>query len=141
MYTVKDVAKIFKLSVHTIRYYDDLGLIPYAKRSQANTRLFDDNDLEWIFMILVLRDTGMNLKKIKHYFDLYKKGDVTLSERLKLMQEQRDKTISQLNELQVQLDILNQKVNHYKNLSKGGAGTWNHEYIQSLIAKKKSTIT
>lgn len=39
MYTVKEVARLLGVSVHTVRYYDDRGLIPGTKRNSANQRL------------------------------------------------------------------------------------------------------
>lgn len=49
MYTVKAVAELLGVSVHTVRYYDDRGLIPGTKRNAANQRLFDDMEVEWFF--------------------------------------------------------------------------------------------
>jgi DNA-binding transcriptional MerR regulator len=48
-YTVKDVAKRTKLSVHTIRYYAKEGLIPNIQRSESGIRMFKESDLEWFF--------------------------------------------------------------------------------------------
>lgn len=39
MYTVKEVADILGVSVHTVRYYDDQGLIPGTKRDSYNQRI------------------------------------------------------------------------------------------------------
>lgn len=44
-YTVKDVAKIMNVSTHTVRYYDNEGLIPFVSRTQSNVRLFSDYNL------------------------------------------------------------------------------------------------
>ena len=41
-YTVKEVAAIMGLSTYTIRYYDNIGLIPEVDRSEGNIRLFSD---------------------------------------------------------------------------------------------------
>ena len=47
MYTVKQVADILGVSVHTVRFYDDKGLIPGKKQNSANQRIFDEMQLEW----------------------------------------------------------------------------------------------
>ena len=65
MYTVKEVAEILGVSVHTVRYYDDQGLIPGTKRDSYNQRIFDDMELEWLFVSISLRDTGLPLKGLK----------------------------------------------------------------------------
>ena len=69
MYTVKEVADILGVSVHTVRYYDDQGLIPGTKRDSYNQRIFDDMELEWLFVSISLRDTGLPLKEIKRYIE------------------------------------------------------------------------
>ena len=70
MYTVKQAAGILGISVHTVRYYDDKGLIPGTKRNSANQRMFDDDELEWLFVSVTLRKTGLSLAKIKRYITL-----------------------------------------------------------------------
>jgi DNA-binding transcriptional MerR regulator len=42
MYTVKEVAQKTNLTVHTIRFYTDKGLIPNVQRNKNNARLFEE---------------------------------------------------------------------------------------------------
>lgn len=74
MYTVKQVAEILGVSAHTVRFYDDKGLIPGTKRNDANQRIFDDLDLEWLFVSITLRSTGLSISEVRHYIDLYNLG-------------------------------------------------------------------
>ena len=60
-------------------YYDDRGLIPGTKRNAANQRLFDDMEVEWLFLSLTLKNTGLSLKDGKHYIELYQKGDSNIT--------------------------------------------------------------
>ncbi len=101
MYTVKEVAELLGVSVHTVRYYDDRGLIPGTKRNSANQRLFDDMEVEWLFISLTLKNTGLSLKDVKHYIELYQQGDSTLSERYEIMRMQKEKTIQEMEELKL----------------------------------------
>jgi DNA-binding transcriptional MerR regulator len=133
MYTVKEVAEMLGVSVHTVRYYDDKGLIPGTKRNAANQRLFDDMEVEWLFVSLTLKNTGLSLKDVKHYIDLYQQGDSTLSERYKLMTEQKEKTLLEMEELKLRLAVLDRKIDHYGKLLDGEEDTWSHEYMQKLI--------
>ena len=81
MHTVKAVAELLGVSVHTVRYYDDRGLIPGTKRNAANQRLFDDMEVGWLFLSLTLKNIGLSLKDVKHCIELYQQGDSTLQER------------------------------------------------------------
>ena len=72
MYSVKEVAEIFNISVHKVRYYDDCGLIPDVIRDSSKKRIFSDESLEWFFICITLRNTGLSIKNIKNYVELYK---------------------------------------------------------------------
>lgn len=133
MYTVKQAAQILGVSVHTVRYYDDRGLIPGTKRNSANQRLFDDNELEWLFVSITLRNTGLSVKEVRRYIELYQQGDVTLPERYNIMLEQRKKTLDEMEQLKVRLAVLDKKIEHYGKLLNGEEDEWSHEYIQKLI--------
>ena len=135
MYTVKEVAELLGVSVHTVRYYDDMGLIPGTKRNAANQRLFDDLEVEWLFVSLTLKNTGMSLKDVKHYIELYGRGDSTLPERYEIMKKQKEKTIQEMEELKLRLAVLDRKIEHYEKLLEGEEDTWSHEYMQDLIRK------
>ena len=118
VYTVKAVAELLGVSVHTVRYYDDRGLIPGTKRNAANQRLFDDMEVEWLFLSLTLKNTGLSLKDLKHYIELYQQGDSTLQERYKLLREQKEKTHQEMENLKLRLAVLNRKIDHYRKLLK-----------------------
>ena len=136
MYTVKEVAELLGVSVHTVRYYDDKGLIPGTKRNAANQRLFDDMEVEWLFVSLTLKNTGLSLKDVKHYIELYGRGDSTLPERYEIMRKQKEKTLQEIEELKLRLAVLDRKIDHYGKLLEGEKDTWSHEYMQELIRKE-----
>lgn len=135
MYTVKEVADILGVSVHTVRYYDDQGLIPGTKRDSYNQRIFDDMELEWLFVSISLRDTGLPLKEIKRYIELYQQGDSTLQQRFEIMSKQREKTLEEIENLRLRIKVLDRKVDHYAKLLAGKEDEWSHEYMQKLIWK------
>lgn len=137
MYTVKQVAAILGVSVHTVRYYDDKGLIPGTKRNSANQRMFDNDELEWLFVSITLRNTGLSLAEIKRYITLYQQGDGTLKERYQIMQAQRERTLQEMEDLKLRLAVLDKKLEHYGKLLNGEDDTWSHEYMKNLIWKGK----
>ena len=64
MHTVKEVAELLVVSVHTARYYDDRELFPGTERYSANQRLFDDMEIKWLLVGLTLKNTGLSLKDV-----------------------------------------------------------------------------
>lgn len=46
MKTVKEVSKLAGISIRTLRYYDEMGLLRPTQVSEAGYRLYDDKALE-----------------------------------------------------------------------------------------------
>lgn len=64
-YMISAVAELYKLHPQTLRLYERAGLLK-PSRSQGNTRLYTDQDLERLEVILTLtRDLGVNLAGIE----------------------------------------------------------------------------
>ena len=65
MRTVKEVSELTGISVRTLQYYDRIGLLPPADRTQAGYRLYDDAALERLQQILLFRELAFPLSEIK----------------------------------------------------------------------------
>lgn len=65
MRTVKEVSQLTGISVRTLHYYDEIGLLKPSKTSEAGYRLYDDKALETLQQILFFREFDMPLAKIK----------------------------------------------------------------------------
>lgn len=108
-YTVCEVAKRLNLSPHTIRYYGKEGLLTFVERDQNGNRIFKESDFERLFIIASLKRAGMTIKQIREFTILCDKGDSTISQRLKIIMEQRETVEEQITELQDALDVLKYK--------------------------------
>ncbi len=86
-YTIKEVAEKLNISQYTLRYYDKEGLIPYLKREKNGIRRYTDEDIDWINMIISLRNIDMPITKIHEYITLYLQGDKTIEQRRELIQK------------------------------------------------------
>ncbi len=64
-YMISAVAEIYHVHPQTLRLYERLGLLK-PSRTQGNTRVYTDQDLERLDVILTLsRDMGVNLAGIE----------------------------------------------------------------------------
>ena len=144
-YTVKDVAKRTKLSVHTIRYYAKEGLIPNIERSERGIRMFKESDLEWFFLIDCMKKTGMSIKDIKAFSDLYKQGDSTIDQRLDMFIQRRRDLEKQIDEMQEILDIVKYKLWYYQTAKEAGTTAIHNtikeedipEVIRAIMKKRR----
>ena len=126
MYTIKEVADKMEISEHTLRFWAKSGFFPSIKRNENNIRLFSEDDLNWVKIVKCLRSIGTETKLVKRYIDLCIIGDSTIPERYEIIKTTKEKALQQMEELKVQLDLLNYKEAHYKNLIKNNLGdSWN----------------
>jgi MerR family transcriptional regulator/heat shock protein HspR len=72
-YMISAVAELYKLHPQTRRLYERVGLLK-PSRSQGNTRLYTDSDLERLEVILTLtREMGVNLAGIEVVLNMREK--------------------------------------------------------------------
>ena len=65
IYLIKDLARITGLSIYTIKYYLNLGLIKEIGRSrETNFRYFDSSTAAALNRIISYKRKGMSLNKI-----------------------------------------------------------------------------
>lgn len=69
MKTVKEVSRLTGVSVRTLRYYDQIGLLRPSAVSKAGYRLYDDGALERLQLILLYRELQFPLKDIARILD------------------------------------------------------------------------
>ena len=72
-YMISAVAELYQLHPQTLRLYERVGLLK-PSRSEGNTRLYTDTDLERLEVILTLtRDMGVNLAGIEIILNMREK--------------------------------------------------------------------
>lgn len=69
MRTVKEISDLTGISVRTLHYYDEIGLLKPTQKSDAGYRLYDDKALETLQQILFFREFDISLKEIKAVLD------------------------------------------------------------------------
>lgn len=64
MKTVTQIAKQTGVSVRTLHHYDAIGLLKPTQITEAGYRLYDEDALMRLYLIIVYRELGFSLKKI-----------------------------------------------------------------------------
>ena len=65
MRTVNEVSKLTGISVRTLHYYDQIGLLKPSQVTDAGYRLYDDEALEKLQQIMLYRELEFPLKDIR----------------------------------------------------------------------------
>ena len=136
-YTIGQVAQKTGLTTHTLRYYDKENLLPKIRKNSAGIRRYTDEDLNHLAILECLKATGLQLKDIKHYFDLCLQGEKTLQERRELFCRQKARLEQQMQELQQNMERINFKIRYYDEAFKGGEKGIYERNKQLLEDKKK----
>jgi len=88
MLTIGEVAKEVGINIGAIRFYERKGLLEPAARSEQNNRLYTEHELKWLVFI-------------------------KCPERIKLIQDQKQKLLDDIEEKKAQLVHLEQKLERY----------------------------
>jgi DNA-binding transcriptional MerR regulator len=115
IYSIKEVANKFGLSIHTLRYYDKEGLMPFIERDKSGNRVFTEKDLNWVAMVCCLKDTGMSIKDIKQYADWCTRGMQTIDERKAMLTAHRQEVMKQIEDLRKNIELIDSKITIYDN--------------------------
>ncbi|MDP2696721.1 MerR family transcriptional regulator [Thalassospira sp.] len=110
---IGELAKRSRLSVHTLRYYEHIGLMPPADRDASGHRDYDETILIWIEFLGRLKTTGMPIRDMLTYAKLRNSGPATEKARHDLLVDHRAHVQACMNNLQANLLVLDAKIADY----------------------------
>ena len=65
MKTISQIAKLSGISVRTLQYYDEIGLLKPSSLSESGYRLYDEEALGKLQQILTLKELDFSLKEVQ----------------------------------------------------------------------------
>jgi DNA-binding transcriptional MerR regulator len=111
MLTVSQLAKLCGLSRTTLLYYESIGLLPPACRSESNYRRYATEQLERLRTICAYKDAGLRLSDIRQILDEQSNEATTVLKRRML-------------ELDREIETLREHQNAILRLLQADDGTW-----------------
>ena len=92
MKTVKEVSRLTGVSIRALHHYDAIDLLKPARVTESGYRLYGDDEIERLYMILVFRELGLPLQEIRDILNApdYDRNRV-LEQQIQIMQEQSEK--------------------------------------------------
>jgi DNA-binding transcriptional MerR regulator len=114
--TIQQVAQRTGLSIDTLRYYERIGLLEPVIRNRSGHRRYTESDLNWLDLLMHLKNTGMPLAQMVRFAQLGRQGSATLTER-RLMLEQYQLALQQhIQEVEQHLLHVQAKIARFKTL-------------------------
>jgi len=86
--SIGELASRTSTSVPTIRYYEEIGLLPKAHRGNNGYRYYRDTDVERLSFARRCRDFGFPIEQVKAMVTLFDEGDSSCLDLRELAQTQ-----------------------------------------------------
>ncbi len=102
LYTTGEIAKLCGVSVRTVQYYDDRGILTPSALSEGGRRLYSEEDVKRMHIICFLREVGLSINSISALF-----ADEKPERIISILLEEQEKTLrEELSERQAKLELL-----------------------------------
>jgi DNA-binding transcriptional MerR regulator len=82
---IGELAARFGLNSKTIRYYEEIGLLPRADRSESGYRRYDERDVEHLGFIRRAKTLGLSLGEIRNILSVQEEGSLPCGQVLDLI--------------------------------------------------------
>ena len=114
-YTIKQMAQMFDVTEHTLRYYTDQGLLP-CERDGGNRRVFNEESINWMQGIKCLKGCGASIEDIREYcrLCLLPESEKNLRARYEIILKKREEAYKKVEEAKHAAEYMDNKVAHYK---------------------------
>jgi MerR family transcriptional regulator, copper efflux regulator len=101
-FQIGEVAKLSALSVKTIRYYTDIGLLePHVERSPTRYRLYSPDVLERLTFIRRSQSLGLSLVEIQDILKIHDRGALPCGQAKQYLESKLDEIETQIRHLEV----------------------------------------
>lgn len=110
LYKIGDVGKRARVTLRTIRYYEELGLIQPAVRTKGGFRLYAEESIERLKFIQGLKMLDFPLSKIRELFkirEMAQSGDEASHQMMRLLENQQREAVKKQGQYKKMLTEIN----------------------------------
>ncbi len=112
---INDISKQLDMNTKTIRFYEDIGLIPKAKRNESNYRVYTNKDIERISFVKKSRSLGFSIEEIKKIIKIREDGTLPHETVINTLEEQKKNLDQRIKEMVLFKDKLTNVIENFKN--------------------------
>lgn len=84
---ISDLAAQTGTTTPTVRYYESVGLLPYAARQAGGQRRYDASDIRRLLLIRRCRDFGFSIEQVRTLVDLVENPSRDCTEVLQIAED------------------------------------------------------
>ena len=111
--TIREAARRTGITVHTLRYYERIGLVRPVARARSGHRRYGEDDLRWLEFLKKLHATDMSIRKMLEYARLARRGDQTMPARRELLDDHRRDIEARIEKLRSAHLLIKKKIAFY----------------------------
>jgi DNA-binding transcriptional MerR regulator len=113
-YAIQEVSNRSGLSIPTLRYYEEMGLIPVVPRDKSSGhRQYTTDTLELVEQLAHLRLIGLSLAEMRSYAHLREQGNETAAETRELLKAHAVEIGNEISRLQKRQHYLSLKIAYW----------------------------
>ena len=131
MYTIGQVSEMYNLPISTLDRVFKKGFFPNLMR-KGNIRYFSDVELEAIRIIECLKQSGLEIKEIKQFFQWVVEGPSSYEKRKELFETRKATVEDEIKAMEKTLALLKFKCWYYETAIKDG----NEDGINAMLPDK-----
>lgn len=133
MCMINEISKLTGVSIRMLHHYDKIGLLVPSKRTDANYRMYSDEDVAKLYQILLFKELEFSLQEIKTILQ-----DENF-DREKALKEQRNLIIKKKNRLEKIIESIDDTINNFGGnvMNKNNFKAFDYEDIKKHEEKYK----
>lgn len=124
-YQIGEVAESVGLSLRTIRYYEEIGLVTPSGRTEGGFRLYTDSDVDRLRLVKSLKPLGMSLETMCELLEcadrLDRSEDGGRSDAAARLEDVLSEGLERCDRLEKRISAARKALNGIASLSAGGS--------------------
>lgn len=132
IFSIGEIAKLTGVTIRTLQYYDNIGLVPLEREHTSGRRYYRESDLTKLQQVLFYKSLGLKIEDIKNLLV----ETVTLKQISTVLDKQLDILYHKLNDLKSSIALIEASL---ISLEENNRIPWGN-LIQLIISLNKDTI-
>lgn len=118
-YSIREAAALSGLSASTLRYYESIGVLPEAQRSESGYRTYTSADIEMLTWVGCLAATGMPVARMREYVTNGAIGPESAAEQRRLLALQDEHLAREQHALELRRRYVQLKIAYWQAVDDG----------------------
>jgi len=117
-YTIKEISELFHLPASTLRYYEDMGILPQVERTASGQRVYTEDHVGRLKAVCCFKRAGVTISDISRYFLLEDDKFTHIDDILLLLAKNKASMEAKIEQLSADLTHINEKLAYYGAIKK-----------------------